>query len=101
MAAPDAALQAELEALPQEALETRCRRSGLSRRGSAADMVRVRTLARIAAALPCCPGGSKRGSCVLPAWRRRHLMTRRVMLAREFEFAQVRALPVQCAHIDP
>ncbi|KAK9825189.1 hypothetical protein WJX81_005170 [Elliptochloris bilobata] len=37
-AAPDAALQAELEALPLEALETRCRRSGLSRRGSRADM---------------------------------------------------------------
>lgn len=46
-AAPDATLQAELEALPQEALETRCRRSGLSRRGSRADMVRVKGMVSI------------------------------------------------------
>lgn len=33
------ALQAELEALSPEELETRCRRSGLSRRGTAEDQV--------------------------------------------------------------
>lgn len=40
-AAPDEELQAELDALPLDALETRCRRSGVSRRGSRADMVRI------------------------------------------------------------
>ena len=58
-AAPDAALQAELEALPQEALETRCRRSGLSRRGSRADMVRVSGLICMFGALFCFPTGLK------------------------------------------
>lgn len=57
-AAPDAALQAELEALPQEALETRCRRSGLSRRGSRADMVRSRARSVCHGALFLLPGGS-------------------------------------------
>ncbi len=40
-AAPGGALAAELDALPQEALETRCRRSGVSRRGGRADLVRA------------------------------------------------------------
>ena len=33
-------LRAELEALPQDALELRCRRSGVSRKGGGADQVR-------------------------------------------------------------
>ena len=58
-AAPDSALQAELEALPQEALETRCQRSGLSRRGSRADMVRASGLTCMLGALSCVPPGPK------------------------------------------
>lgn len=38
-------LRAELEALSPEALETRCRRSGLSRRGTAADQVSLTLMA--------------------------------------------------------
>jgi len=55
--APGGALAAELDALPQEALETRCRRSGVSRRGGRADMVRPARAALLCAR----PGARTRG----------------------------------------